>query len=99
VIAMLQASIGHYPHAKPLRELRERVVADARLHRIWSAHEITNPLMSSACTMLSPAGLFTYETLTLLPLEQRRARGAGAGAFEPAAVTPAALAAEGLLRS
>ena len=25
VIAMLQASIGHYPNAKPLRELRERV--------------------------------------------------------------------------
>ena len=66
VIAMLQASIGHYPDSKPLLELRDRVTADRRLHHIWSAHEITSPLLPSACTIMSPGGLFTYETLTLL---------------------------------
>ena len=66
VIAMLQASIGHYPDAKPLLELRDRVIGDPRLHQIWNAHEVTSPLLPSACTILSPTGLFTYETLTLL---------------------------------
>ncbi len=66
VIAMLQASIGHYPNARPLRELRDRVIADPLLHRIWSAHEIASPLLPSSCTIISSAGLFTYETLTLL---------------------------------
>jgi transcriptional regulator with XRE-family HTH domain len=66
VIAMLQASIGHYPNAEPLRGLRDRVIANPPLHQIWSAHEISNPLLPSACTIMSSAGLFTYETLTLL---------------------------------
>jgi hypothetical protein len=66
VIAMLQASIGHYPNAEPLRELRDRMIADPLLHRIWSAHEIASPLLPSRCTIMSSAGLFTYETLTLL---------------------------------
>jgi transcriptional regulator with XRE-family HTH domain len=66
VIAMLQASMGHYPNEKPLLELRDRVLGNPRLHQIWSAHEIASPLLPSACTILSPAGLFTYETLTLL---------------------------------
>jgi transcriptional regulator with XRE-family HTH domain len=66
VIAMLQASIGHYPDAKPLLALRDHVIADPRLHQIWGAHEITSPLLPSACTIMSPAGEFTYETLTLL---------------------------------
>ena len=66
VIAMLQSSIGHYPDAAPLRELRDRIVADPRLRRIWNAREITSPLLTSTCTITSPAGLFTYETLTLL---------------------------------
>jgi len=66
VIAMLQASIGHYPDAQPLLDLRNRVVEQPRLHDIWSAYEITSPLLPSTCTIESPAGPFTYETLTLL---------------------------------
>lgn len=66
VIAMLQASIGQYPNATPLRELRDRVITDPLLHRIWSAHEIASPLLPSVCTIMSPVGLCTYETLTLL---------------------------------
>ncbi len=66
VIAMLRASLGHYPDAEPLRALRDRIVADPRLQRIWSAHEIASPLLSSTCTIASPIGRFTYETLTLL---------------------------------
>jgi transcriptional regulator with XRE-family HTH domain len=66
VLAMLQASIGHYPDARPLRELRDRVLAHPGLHQIWGAYEITSPLLPSSCTITSPAGQFTYETLTLL---------------------------------
>jgi transcriptional regulator with XRE-family HTH domain len=66
IIAMLEASIGHYPDAKPLRDLRDRVIADPHLHRIWSAHKIASPLLPSTCTIVSAAGLFTYEALTLL---------------------------------
>ncbi len=65
VLAMLHSSLGRQPHAKALRQLRERLVADGELRAIWDEYEISSPLLPSACTIESAVGTFSYETLTL----------------------------------
>jgi transcriptional regulator with XRE-family HTH domain len=65
VIAMLHSSLGRQPHAKALRQLRDRVVADEALRAIWDEDEINSPLLTNACTIDSSLGPFHYETLTL----------------------------------
>jgi transcriptional regulator with XRE-family HTH domain len=66
VIAMLQSSIGRQPDAISLVRLRDRLVADEELRAIWNAYEIVSPLVPNACTIESPIGTFSYETMTLV---------------------------------
>jgi MmyB-like transcription regulator ligand binding domain/Helix-turn-helix domain len=66
VLAMLQSSLGRQPHAEALRQLRDRLIADSELRTIWDEYEINSPLLPNACTIESPIGTFSYETLTLL---------------------------------
>lgn len=65
VLAMLHSSIGRQPHAKALRQLRDRLIADNTLRTIWNEYEISSPLLPNACTIESAVGTFHYETLTL----------------------------------
>ncbi len=66
IFAMLQSSIGRQPTATTLLQLRDRIIADGDLRRIWNEYEITSPLLPNACTIESPIGTFHYETMTLL---------------------------------
>jgi len=48
-----------------LQRLRDQLVADDEIRALWDAYEISDPLVSTTCTIESPIGTFTYETLTL----------------------------------
>jgi transcriptional regulator with XRE-family HTH domain len=65
VIAMLRSAVGRRPHVATLRKLRDRLVADEEIGELWDGYEISDPLVSNTCTIASPIGRFTYETLTL----------------------------------
>ena len=65
VIAMLRSSQGRQPHSEALRDLRDRLIADDAIRLLWDEYEIASPLLSNRCTIESPAGTFTYETVTL----------------------------------
>jgi transcriptional regulator with XRE-family HTH domain len=65
VVAMVRSAVGRRPHLATLRRLRDRFVADAAIRALWDAYEVSDPLVSNACTIESPIGTFTYDTLTL----------------------------------
>lgn len=65
VVAMLRSAVGRRPHLTTLQRLRETLVADPETRALWDAYEISDPLVSNTCTIDSPVGSFTYETLTL----------------------------------
>jgi transcriptional regulator with XRE-family HTH domain len=65
VVAMLRSAVGRRPHLTTLQRLRETLVADTETRALWDAYEISDPLVSNTCTIDSPVGSFTYETLTL----------------------------------
>jgi transcriptional regulator with XRE-family HTH domain len=65
VIGMFRSGIGRRPSSLRLRALRDRLVADRTIREIWDAYDIRSPLLSNSCTIASPVGPFTYETLTL----------------------------------
>jgi transcriptional regulator with XRE-family HTH domain len=65
VVAMLRSAVGRRPHLATLRRLRDQIVADAEIRTLWDAYEISDPLVSTTCTIASPIGTFTYRTLTL----------------------------------
>jgi len=65
VVAMLRSAVGRRPNVPTLQRIRERLVADAETRRLWDAYEISDPLVSNTCTIESPIGPFTYESLTL----------------------------------
>lgn len=65
VIAMLHSAVGRRPHLTTLQRLREALVADSETRALWDAYEISDPLVSNACTIDSPVGSFSYETVTL----------------------------------
>jgi len=65
VVAMVRSAVGRRPHLATLRRLRDKLVADDQIRTLWDAYEVSDPLVSNACTIESPIGTFTYETLTL----------------------------------
>lgn len=65
VVAMVRSAVGRRPHLTTLQRLRETLVADTETRELWDAYEISDPLVSNTCTIDSPVGSFTYETLTL----------------------------------
>jgi transcriptional regulator with XRE-family HTH domain len=65
VVAMLHSSLGRQPHVENLRRLRDMLLADDVIQKIWNDYEISSPLLPNACTIESPIGRFHYETLTL----------------------------------
>lgn len=65
VIAMLRSSQGRRPYSRSLRQLCERLVKDDTIKRMWDAYEISSPFTSNTVTIDSPAGQFSYNTLTL----------------------------------
>ena len=65
VIAMLRSGIGRRPASESLRALGERLIADPTIRAIWDAYDIRSPHLSNTCTIASPIGPFTYETVTL----------------------------------
>jgi len=68
VIAMFRSSQGRQAHLDRLREVRDRLLTDEVVKRLWDAYEITSPMLSVTVTIDSRLGAFTYETLTL-PIE------------------------------
>jgi transcriptional regulator with XRE-family HTH domain len=65
VIGMLRSSQGRRPDSARLREVCERLAADHLTGKIWDAYDIRSPRLPNRCTIESPIGTFTYETLTL----------------------------------
>jgi len=65
VVAMVRSAVGRRPHLTTLQRMRETLVADTETRELWDAYEISDPLVSNTCTIDSPVGSFTYETLTL----------------------------------
>jgi transcriptional regulator with XRE-family HTH domain len=65
IVAMLRSAVGRRPHLATLQRLRDQLVADDEIRALWDAYEISDPLVSTTCTIESPIGTFTYETLTL----------------------------------
>jgi len=68
VIAMFRSSQGRQAHLQRMRDVRDRIVADDLIKKIWDEYEITSPLLPVTVTIDSPFGAFTYQTLTL-PIE------------------------------
>jgi transcriptional regulator with XRE-family HTH domain len=65
VVSMLHSGYGRRPDLEPLRLLCERLLTDAVIRAIWDEDTITSPLVSNACTIDSPLGRFSYDSLTL----------------------------------
>jgi hypothetical protein len=65
VIAMVRSALGRLPDLVGLQRLRDRLLADDGLHRIWDEFEVSDPLIPTTCTITSPIGRFCYEALTL----------------------------------
>jgi transcriptional regulator with XRE-family HTH domain len=65
VVAMLRSAVGRRPYLATLQRLREHLESAPDTRDLWNAYEISDPLISNRCTIDSPIGTFTYETLTL----------------------------------
>jgi hypothetical protein len=65
VIAMLRSAHGRRPYWNALRQLRDLLVADETIAAIWNDYEIASPVLSNTCTIDSPIGRLSYETVTL----------------------------------
>jgi len=65
VVAMVRSAVGRRPHLATLQRLRATLLAGDDTRALWEAYEISDPLVSTTCTIESPIGAFTYETLTL----------------------------------
>ncbi len=68
VVAMVRSGIGRHPDLARLRDLRDRLLADDEIRRIWDAFEVRGPLVPTRAEITSPIGVFNYEALTL-PVE------------------------------
>jgi transcriptional regulator with XRE-family HTH domain len=68
IVAMVRSGIGRHPQLTRLRNLRDRLLSDPEIRRIWDAFEISGPLVPTRAEITSPIGVFNYETLTL-PIE------------------------------
>jgi hypothetical protein len=64
-IAMLHSGLGRRPHLDALRHLRDRLLSDDVIRKIWNDYEISNPLLPTSCTIESSIGTFRYETVNL----------------------------------
>jgi transcriptional regulator with XRE-family HTH domain len=65
VIAMVHSSLGRRHKIETLQRLRDRLLADETVRRIWNEFEIAAPHLPNRCTIESPLGTFSYETLNL----------------------------------
>ena len=65
VIAMLRSTHGRRSYWDALGKLRDRLLADDVIRAIWDEYEIASPVHANACTIVSPAGPFRYQTITL----------------------------------
>jgi transcriptional regulator with XRE-family HTH domain len=64
VIAMFRSGVGRRPSSDRLRRLRDRLIADPTIRPFWDAYDIRSPLLSNRCTIATPDGPLTYETVT-----------------------------------
>jgi transcriptional regulator with XRE-family HTH domain len=69
IVAMVRSGIGRHPDLAKLRDLRDRLLADAEIRAVWDSFEVAGPLVPTRAEILSPIGPFNYEALTL-PIEQ-----------------------------
>jgi transcriptional regulator with XRE-family HTH domain len=65
ILAMLHSALGRRPHLTTLRRVRERLIADSEIQKLWEAYEISDPFVPNTCTIESPVGTFRYDALTL----------------------------------
>jgi transcriptional regulator with XRE-family HTH domain len=65
VVAMLRSALARRPNLTTLGSLRDRLLADDEIRKLWDAFEISGPFVPNSCTIESPLGTFTYEALTL----------------------------------
>jgi transcriptional regulator with XRE-family HTH domain len=68
IVAMVRSGIGRHPNLAGLRDLRDRLLADAEARRIWDDFEVSGPTAVTRAEIASPIGTFSYEALTL-PIE------------------------------
>jgi transcriptional regulator with XRE-family HTH domain len=67
VIAMLRSGVGRRPTLGPLQRLRDRLLADDTIRKIWEDYEVSSPWIPTPFTIESPIGTFSYQTLDLSP--------------------------------
>jgi transcriptional regulator with XRE-family HTH domain len=65
VIAMLRSAVGRRAYSTTLQRIREQLIAEPDLRKIWDAYEISDPLTPNTCTIQSTFGPFVYQALTL----------------------------------
>lgn len=65
MIAMVRSGLVRRPELAGLRKLRDLVLADEELRRIWDEGEVSSALVPTTCTITSQIGPFCYEALTL----------------------------------
>ena len=65
IVAMLRSGIARRPNLTHLTKLRDRLLADADIRRLWDAYEISDPFVPNTCTIESSIGTFSYAALTL----------------------------------
>jgi MmyB-like transcription regulator ligand binding domain len=65
VVAMLHSGIGRRPNLKGLRDLRDRLLADDEIRKIWNDFEIRSPFLPTKAEIQSSIGTFRYEALNL----------------------------------
>lgn len=65
IVAMLHSSLGQRHYIPGLGQLRDRLLGDEMTRSIWDQFEIAAPHLPNRCTIESPVGTFSYETLNL----------------------------------
>jgi len=65
VIGMFRSSQGRQLNSIALQQLRDQLMEDEIVRKIWHSFDILSPLIPNACTIESPLGTFRYEALTL----------------------------------
>lgn len=68
VIAMFRSSQGRQTHLRRMLDVRNILLTDDVVKRVWDEYEVTSPLLPVTVTIDSAIGAFTYRTLTL-PIE------------------------------